>query len=177
MFVVELVMQGVRGIRELSRLRFQSGFNLVSAGNESGKTTAVDTMQRLLFPNGEAGAMDALVSKHMPDSSRGALVVCADDGTYYRVIQDFRRRAVNLARYSASSKEFNLLYKDWRESAQFMAGLTAGVAEDDFARVFVFRHEDAAGRAAPPALAAIAAPADKPERDAAAGEAGKAKLE
>ena len=177
MFVVELVMQGVRGIRELSRVRFQSGFNLVFAGNESGKTTAVDTLQRLLFPNGGAGALEPLVSKHTPDSSRGALVVCADDGAYYRVIQDFRRLAVNLSRYNASSKEFNLLYKDWNESAQFMAGLTAGVAEDDFARVFLFRREDAAGRAASPIQDAIPAPVDRPERGAAGGEAaGKAKL-
>ncbi len=56
MFLVELVMQGVRGFREPARLRFQSGFNLVIAGNESGKTTAVDTMQRLLFPTSQTGA-------------------------------------------------------------------------------------------------------------------------
>lgn len=178
MFVVELVMQGVRGIRDLSRVRFQSGFNLVVAGNESGKTTAVDTLQRLLFPNDGVGAMEHLVSKHTPDSSRGALVLCADDGAYYRVIQDFHRRAVNLSWYDASSKEFNLRYKDWNESAQFMAGLTAGVTEDDFARVFIFRREDAAGRTAPPIQAAVAAsPIDRPKRGVAGGDtAGKAKI-
>ncbi|HSB33839.1 MAG TPA: AAA family ATPase, partial [Nitrospirota bacterium] len=177
MFVVELVMQGVRGIRDLSRVRFQSGFNLVVACNESGKTTAVDTLQRLLFPNDGVGAMEHLVSKHTPDSSRGALVLCADDGAYYRVIQDFHRRAVNLSWYDASSKEFNLRYKDWNESAQFMAGLTAGLTEDDFARVFIFRREDAAGLTAPPIQAAVAAPIDRPKRGAAGGDAaGKAKI-
>ncbi len=168
MFVVELVMQGVRGIRELARLRFQSGFNLVSAGNESGKTTAVDTIQRLLFPNSQAGAMQPLVSRHTPDASRGALVICSDDGTYYRVIQDFRKQAVNLSRYNASSKEFNLLHKDWDGSTQFMAGLTTGVAEDDFAQVFVFRPEHAFGRPAPRATAASPALDDKPPSSAAA---------
>ena len=171
MFVVELVMQGVRGVRELVRLRFQSGFNLVCAGNEAGKTTAVDSILHLLFPNADAGTLDSLVSKYTPDSSRGALVVCSDDGAYYRVIQDFRRRAVNLSRYNASTKEFNLLHKDWESSAQFMAGLTAGAAEDDFAQVFVYRREHAHGRTAPRVAAAIPAPADKPDT-AAAGRGG-----
>jgi F0F1-type ATP synthase assembly protein I len=177
MFVVELVMQGVRGVRELARLRFQSGFNLVCAGNESGKTTAVDAILHLLFPNGDAGTMDSLVSKHMPDSSRGALVICSDDGAYYRVIQDFRRRAVNLSRYNASSKEFDLLHKDWDSSAQFMAGLAAGAAEDDFAQVFVYRREHAEGRTAPRVSAGIPLPEDKPDPAAAGrGAAGKEKL-
>src|SRR5512140_1600335 len=106
MFLVEIVMQGVRGIRELARLRFQSGFNIVSAANESGKTTAADTIECLLFPVGRAGAAASLVSRHTPDASRGALVVCSDDGQYYRVIQDFTKHAVNLSKYNSASKEF-----------------------------------------------------------------------
>lgn len=89
MFLVELVLQGVRGIRELARLRFQSGFNFIAAGNEAGKTTAIDAMQRLLFPSSQPGLMDELVSRHTPDASRSALVVFADDGAYYRIIRIF----------------------------------------------------------------------------------------
>ncbi|MDA8422057.1 MAG: AAA family ATPase [Nitrospiraceae bacterium] len=144
MFLVELVMQGVRGIRELARLRFQSGFNLVAAGNESGKTTAVDAVQRLLFPNSDPSAMNALISRHTPDSSRGALVVCSDEGAYYRVIQDFSKRAVNLSKYNSSSKEFSLLHKDWEQARQFMDGLTAAVSEEDYARIFLLRREQTA---------------------------------
>ncbi len=144
MFLVELVMQGVRGIRELARLRFQSGFNLVAAGNESGKTTAVDAVQRLLFPNSDPSAMNALISRHTPDSSRGALVVCSDEGAYYRVIQDFSKRAVNLSKYNSSSKEFSLLHKDWEQARQFMDGLTTAVSEEDYARIFLLRREQTA---------------------------------
>ncbi len=36
MFIVELVMQGVRGIREVARLRFKSGFNFVAARSGAG---------------------------------------------------------------------------------------------------------------------------------------------
>ena len=53
MFLVELVLQGVRGIRELARLRFKGGLNFVVAGNEAGKTTAADSLQRLLFPSNQ----------------------------------------------------------------------------------------------------------------------------
>ncbi len=144
MFLVELVMQGVRGIRELARLRFQSGFNLVAAGNESGKTTAVDAVQRLLFPNSDPSAMNALISRHTPDSSRGALVVCSDEGAYYRVIQDFSKRAVNLSKYNSASKEFSLLHKDWEQARQFMDGLTTEVSEGDYARIFLLRREQTA---------------------------------
>lgn len=156
MFLVELVMQGVRGIRELARLRFQSGFNFVAAGNESGKTTAIDTMQRMLFPNSEQSAMQGLVSRYTPDASRGALVVCSDDGVYYRIIQDFSKHAVNLSKYNPASKEFSLLHKDWDSTIPFMAGLTTGVAEEDYARVFILRPEHGAEPVVPAALPAAA---------------------
>jgi hypothetical protein len=166
MFFVELVMQGVRGFRELLRLRFQSGFNLITAGNEAGKTTAVDILERLLFPRGQDGAMNLFVSRHTPDASRGALVVCSDDGTYYRVIQDFAKRAVNLSRYNAGSKEFSLMHKDWDSASQFMDGITAGVSEEDYARVFVLRRDQSPEQTAPvvrPAPARHSAPAVAPK--------------
>lgn len=153
MFLVELVMQGVRGIRELARLRFQSGFNFIAAGNEAGKTTAVDTMQRLLFPNSQPSAMEALVSRQTPDASRGALVVSFDDGAYYRVIQDFSKRAVNLSKYNAASKEFNLLHKDWENTVQVLRGLTTGISEEDYATLFILRREHMADHAGFPASA------------------------
>ena len=141
MFLVELVLQGVRGIRELARLRFQGGFNLVAAGNEAGKTTAVDTMLRLLFPTNQPGAIDGLISRQTPDASRAALVVFADDGAYYRVIQDFSKRGVNLSKYNPATKDFALLYKDWDSTIQFMAGLTGGISEDEYSRLFVLRRD------------------------------------
>ncbi len=58
MFLVELVLQGVRGIRELARLRFKGGLNFVVAGNESGKTTAADSLQRLLFPSNQTELLE-----------------------------------------------------------------------------------------------------------------------
>lgn len=148
MFLLELVMQGVRGFRNLTRLRFQNGFNFIAAGNEAGKTTSVDTVLRLLFPNGQPGLTDPLVSRSARDSSRGALVVCANDGAYYRVIQDFAKRAVNLSKYNAATKEFVLMHKDWDSAAGFMAGLAAGMSEDDYAKVFILHREHYANRCA-----------------------------
>jgi uncharacterized protein YhaN len=146
MFLVELVMQGVRGIRQVARLRLQSGFNLVSAGNESGKTTAVDTLQRLLFPPGQPEAVQTLVSRYTPDASRAALVLCSDDGLYYRVIQDFVKTAVNLSKYEPASKEFNLLHKDWDGTRKVMGGLTAGISAEEYRRVFTLRREHSTER-------------------------------
>jgi hypothetical protein len=141
MFLVELVMQGVRGFQALVRLRFQGGFNLVAAGNEAGKTTAVETVQRLLFPRNEAGLLDILLSRQTPDASRGALVVFSDDGGYYRIIEDFSKRAANLSKYDAGTKDFTLMHKDWDTAATFMSRLTSNTAEEDFARVFLFRRD------------------------------------
>lgn len=154
MFLVELVLQGVRGIRDLARLRFQNGFNIVTAGNEAGKTTAIDTVQRLLFPSSAAASMTALVSKHAPDNSRAALVMCADDGTYYRIIQDFSKQAVNLSRYNAPKKDFTLLHKDWDSAVQFMTGLTTeDLSEEDFSKVYILRRDHFNERPAPAAAA------------------------
>ena len=162
MFLVELVMQGVRGIRDLARLRFQGGFNFVSAGNESGKTSSVDAILRLLFPTNRPGMIDHLISRYAPDASRGALVAYADDGAYYRVIQDFSKRAVNLSKYNASTKDFALLYKDWEGTAQFMSGLTDGISEHEYSRLFVLRREHFTGNGS----AAPTAPRPAPARTA-----------
>jgi hypothetical protein len=141
MFLVELVLQGVRGVRELVRLRFKGGLNFIVAGNESGKTTAADSIQRLLYPRNRTDLFGSLISAQTPTASRAALVICSDEGTYFRIIQDFSKRAVNLSRYNAASKDFSLLHKDWDSAAQFMVGMTAGISEDDYARIFVVRRE------------------------------------
>ena len=107
MFLVELVLQGIRGFQQLARVRFQGGFNFVAAGNEAGKTTSVDTIVRLLYPVNQPGKMESLVSRVVPDASRGALVVYSDDGSYYRVIQDFSKRAVNLSKYNPCHKRIH----------------------------------------------------------------------
>ena len=148
MFIVELVMQGVRGIRELARLRFKSGFNFVAAGNESGKTSSVDTVLRLLFPRNEPHVIESLVSNLTPDASRAALVAYSDDGAYYRVIEDFSKRAVNLSRYNASTKDFALMHKDWDTTTRFMTELTAGMSEGEYNKLYVFRREQYAVRSA-----------------------------
>lgn len=173
MFLVELVMQGVRGMRELTRLRFQSGFNFIAAGNESGKTSSVDTLLRLLFPSKQSALMDRLISRHVPDASRAALVAHADDNAYYRVIEDFSKRAANLSRYNPASKEFALLYKDWESIIQFMSGLCAGISEHEYARLFVLRrdqHPGGGSSASDPAAVArrstAARPASGPGRTA-----------
>ena len=129
MFLLELVMQGVRGFKELVRLRFQPGFNFIAAGNEAGKTASVDSIVGLLFPGREATT--SLISRETPDASRAALVVCSDDGAYYRLIQDLSKQAVNLSKYNASTKDFALLHKDREATVQFMAGLTTGMSEEE----------------------------------------------
>ncbi len=141
MFLVELVMQGVRGIRELSRLRFQGGFNFIAAGNESGKTSSADTIVRLLFPISDPAVTAGLLSKYTPDASRAALVAFSDDGAYYRVIEDFSKCAVNLSKYNPETKDFSLLYKDWDNTIQFMGSLTAGITEEEFTKLFILRRD------------------------------------
>ncbi|MCK9419723.1 MAG: AAA family ATPase [Nitrospirae bacterium] len=154
MFLVELVLQGVRGFRELARLRFKDDFNIVVAGNESGKTTAADSLRRLLFPSNQTALLEALVSRHAPDASRSALVLCTDDGAYFRIIQDFSKRAVNLSRYNATSKDYTLLHKDWDNAVQFMGRVTTGMTEEDFSRIFIFQREHHAARSGTIASAA-----------------------
>lgn len=175
MFLVELVLQGVRRFKSLSRLRFQSGFNLITAGNESGKTTAVDTMLRLLFPREDGDAFAKLVSRGSTDKSIGALVIFPGQGSYYRIIQDFTKKGINVSKYNAATKEFVLQNKDWQGAAQFLSDMTAGMSEGDFERLFIFRREHyRAGAAVPaspvpsrtaaPAAAGMTVPSPRPGR-------------
>ena len=170
MFLVELVMQGVRGFEQLVRVRFQGGFNFIAAGNEAGKTTSVDTVQRLLFPINQPSRMETLMSRAVPDGSRGALVVYSDDTSYYRIIQDFSKGAVNLSKFNPGPKDFTLMHKDWDSTAQFMTGLLPGISEEDFARVFVFRRGSCSGQSGitlAVATAPMAPPKPKPVAPAA----------
>ena len=165
MFLLELVMQGVREFGQLVRLRFQRGFNFIAAGNEGGKTTTVDTIVRLLFPNDAPGAVDSLVSRATPDTSRGALVVFPGDSEYFRVIHDFSKRGVNLSKYNAGTKGFDLMNSSWDGVADFMGGLMNGVSEQDFRRLFVLQRDQASGSAShrpPQAATTTRAPQVRP---------------
>jgi uncharacterized protein YhaN len=183
MFIVELVMQGVRGIRELARLRFQGGFNLVVAGNEAGKTSSADSVLRLLFPRNETQAIDSLKSRITPDASRAALVAFSDDGAYYRVIEDFSKGAINLSQYHAATKEFTLMHKDWDSAARFMAELSNGISEEEYNSLYIFRREQYAVRSGPasspapvPRPVVTGRPASAPKAAPAAHEARLAEL-
>ncbi len=159
MFLVELVMQGVRGFQQVTRLRFQGGFNFIAAGSESGKTTTVDTAVQLLFPRNEPAKLEAFHSRLSPDASRGALVVYSDDGSYYQVIEDFSKRAINLSRHDPATKKFTLLHKDWNAAAQFMTGLLPSLSAEDYNRLCVYRRESCWGQStASTAAAAVERP-------------------
>jgi uncharacterized protein YhaN len=167
MFLVELVLQGVRGFQQPARVRFQGGFNFVAAGNEAGKTTCVDTILRLLYPVNHPAKMESLVSRTTPDASRGALVIFSDDSSYYQVIQDFSKKAVNLSKHDPATKKFTLQYKDWNATSQFLAGLLPGISEEDYNRLFLFRRESCAGQS--PVEAAAAPQAARARHSAPAG--------
>jgi uncharacterized protein YhaN len=115
--------------------------------------------------------MELLVSRIVPDASRGALVVFSDDGSYYRVIQDFSKRAVNLSKYNPGTKEFTLMHKDWDTTSQFMAGLMPGISEEDYGRLFAFRREACSSQATHdlPAYPAAASPTAKGRSEPPAG--------
>lgn len=155
MFLVELVLQGIRGVQQ-ARVRFQGGFNLVTAGNEAGKTTATDTILRLLYPVNRPEKMETLVSRATPDQSRGALVIFSDDSSYYQVIQDFSKKAVNLSKHDPATKKFTLQFKDWNSTSQFMTGLLPGISEEDYGRLFMFRRDSCSGQSSPAPAASAA---------------------
>jgi DNA repair exonuclease SbcCD ATPase subunit len=156
MFLVELVLQGIRGVQQ-ARMRFQGGFNIVAAGNEAGKTTAVDAILRLLYPVNQPEKMESLVSRATPDQSRGALVIFSDDSSYYQIIQDFSKKAVNLSKHDPATKKFALQFKDWNSTSQFMAGLLPGISEEDYGRLFMFRRDSCSGQSSPVPAASLSA--------------------
>lgn len=168
MFLVELVLQGIRGVQQ-ARVRFQGGFNLITAGNEAGKTTAADTILRLLYPVNQPEKMETLVSRATPDQSRGALVIFSDDSSYYQIIQDFSKKAVNLSKHDPATKKFALQFKDWSSTSQFMTGLLPGISEEDYGRLFIFRRDSCSGQSSPAVSTSSGAPAAKVRTAAPAG--------
>jgi hypothetical protein len=122
--------------------------------------------------------MASLISRSVPDASRGALVVYSDDGGYYRLIQDFSKRAVNLSKYNPATKEFILMHKTWESAVPFMAGLTAGITEEEYAKLFIIRRDQRAVRSAAPAAAPAVSrqPRNQPAPRSGKAAAGEARL-
>ena len=95
--IVELALYGIRHVQSMTRLAFGPGLNVLSGGVGSGKSTLCELVAALLCPE-LTDRFRPFVHPHHPERAQAAVVFQADDGAFYRVIRDFVKDRISLAK-------------------------------------------------------------------------------
>src|SRR5574341_1048365 len=91
--ITECVLHGFKGFVAPFTLRLKPGLNLITGGNESGKSTLCEAILSALFASPSSSAF---LSWYYPEACRILLVFSTPRGRF-RTLKDFIRRSANLS--------------------------------------------------------------------------------
>ncbi|MFQ5455256.1 MAG: ATP-binding protein [Nitrospirota bacterium] len=128
MNLLGLVVCGIRKFKEIKKISFSPGLNIIYGENDSGKTTLYDAILSLLRGNSYKDPA-AFISRLRPDISQAALIFKNNDETTYRIAKDFIKARVNLSRFD-SSKKFNIIARSEEEAELFIKNDLSGLDGD-----------------------------------------------
>ena len=95
--IVELALYGIRHVQSMTRIGFGPGLNVLSGGVGTGKSTVCEVITALLCPE-LTDRFRPFVHPLHPERAQAAVVFQADDGAMYRVIRDFVKERISLAK-------------------------------------------------------------------------------
>ena len=129
MILLELALNGIRGFKQLRRLNFKSGLNLIQGNNGSGKTTLCDTLFALLSPTS---------SKTGFNQGQAGLLIQLRDGGTYRLARDFAKQKSSLAQLSPD-KQFNPVTQDETQILTFLTDQAGGLKASELEELFTLK--------------------------------------
>src|SRR3990172_67847 len=97
MQLIELILYGIRPFHAMTRIAFDPGFNVLTGPIGTGKSTIIDTMLALLFPS-TTGQFRPFPDPHHPERAQAALTFRDEQGERYRIIRDFIKERITLAK-------------------------------------------------------------------------------
>ena len=125
MIITECVLHGFKRFAEPFTLRLKPGLNLVTGGNESGKSTICEAILSAFFAS--PSSPDFLNWSH-PEVCRLLLVVSTPQGRF-RTIKDFVRHSTDLAIWDSAQAEFLPTTQDPSEVAGLISKQLGGMTE------------------------------------------------
>jgi energy-coupling factor transporter ATP-binding protein EcfA2 len=135
MILLELALNGIRGVKQLIRLNLKPGLNLVQGNNGSGKTTVCDTLFALFSPIPPEPASGPRSPTRFDQGQAGFLIRLKDGGVY-RLARDFTKKKSGLSQMGPDQR-FNPITQDEMPILKFLTdqagGLDAGGLEALFA--------------------------------------------
>ncbi len=134
MLLVELVMQGVGPFPGTTRIDLSEGFNLITGGNESGKTTIYNCLFSFLNINHTDSRR--LVNLDATDTSRASLIFKSRGGEKYKVVQDYLKGEVAAFKFNPSSEMFDSLDNGEAWLKEFLRSESGGLGPEDMKEVF-----------------------------------------
>lgn len=119
MLIHDLVIQGVRRFRDNQRLAFRPGLNVVYGPNESGKSTLVNCLLELLYPDRFREEVQEMVSWGEIPHSRAGLTV-AEGETVFRILRDFKTNRISLSQFNRGANKYESVSEQATEIAAIL---------------------------------------------------------
>ncbi|RLB57243.1 MAG: hypothetical protein DRI34_07970 [Deltaproteobacteria bacterium] len=173
----ELVLQGVRNFAQMHRLPLGAGLTVFVGGSGSGKTTVSEVIYHLLNPDPTEPGTERFQGAD-PNTCRAALLLEADDGAVYRLVQDLLRGSMALSRLDAASGRFQRVSVSPSEIRQYLGSQLHLPHADVLEGLFFVRERQLPSLAPPPSAAppagvpAAAPPGASQASGASAGQSG-----
>jgi hypothetical protein len=157
----ELVLQGVRRFGQTHRFPLGDGLTVFVGGAGAGKTSFVDVIVHLLFPDTSEPATTAFQAQGS-DVCRVALTLDDGRGQVYRLVKDLLRGSLALTRFDTGSQQFAPVSSSPAEILQYLSSTLHLPQRDLFEGLYVLRAGDLPSAAPAPAAGPGAAPAGGP---------------
>ena len=109
--LVELALYGIRQFQSMTRIPFGPGFNLITGGTGTGKSTIWELLDILLFPL-TTPHLRPFIHPHHGERAQAALIFQTDDGTRYRLVKDFVSNRISLAKLDADGQPAPIVAQD-----------------------------------------------------------------
>jgi len=146
----ELVFQGVRRFGQTHRFALGDGLTVFVGGAGAGKTSFVDVIVHLLFPDTSEPATTAFQAQGS-DVCRVALTLDDGRGQIYRLVKDLLRGSLALTRFDAGSQQFAPVSSSPAEILQYLSSTLHLPQRDLFEGLYVLRAGDLPSSAPTPA--------------------------
>ena len=137
MLIVELALQGLRGLAPLLQFSLLPGVNVARCSDARMRRTIIDAIFHTLHPDAGGSDVVSTLAEPGPGPSRTALTLQARDGNGFRVMREMTAGTARILRYSKETQQFKNLSQDAAEVAQYLRVQLGMPSESNYERLFV----------------------------------------